>query len=676
MKQLSLAGYLAENPLTDDELRAGHALRVVTCLRSGEGAFEDGPKSHSWLVLSCARGKRPAKPGCEAIAGESRRVRGVAHVPMELMGTHSVTVGEAGGPVTWQAWEYVATTPLTQGRLLFHAGGRFAFVGGEELRRSISAYGDLIANASVDPSYPDWLKRQRSLRAMDEAPQDGPLMSIVLPAYKTPPALLGEALQSVLDQTYQNWELVVVNASPDDEGVREALGKVDDPRVRVLEQDNDGIVGNTNRGIAEATGDYVCFLDHDDTLEADALAQYARAIADSAGEAGLLYCDEDNIDEDGTPQLPLLKPDYNPDLLLDDNYMVHWLCVRRDFLDATDRSEARMEGAQDYDLALSAIDAGARVVHVPYVLYHWRITGGSSAKDPLSKPYAQDAGAEAIRAHLARRGLGGSVSRGEHFFTYRVTLDDPSPWPSLAVVGKNGVSRVTKDALHAYARNTGASVWVVDRGVEGPGYVQRLLGERNGDLVLFVSNQVDLAVDDLKSLVRLFQREEVFAASPRVNRADGLIDYAGIKVHPDGTLGHRFRLLPKGDGGYVGRTERPYDCVALDAECCLVRSSALEELGMSDVFLTMRYALADCCARARDLGLVNVYYPYATATLNVPRQMMWDEGARAEHDRAFFMGMHGELQDGDPTQNPSFDPWNLYGSLDWGGGAGGSWSRA
>lgn len=94
---------------------------------------------------------------------------------------------------------------------------------------------------------------------------------------------------------------------------------------------------------------------------------------------------------------------------------------------------------------------------------------------------------------------------------------------------------------------------------------------------------------------------------------------------------------------------------------------------MGDVFLTMRYALADCCARARDLGLVNVYYPYATAELNAPRQMMWDEGARAEHDRAFFMGMHGELEDGDPTQNPSFDPWNLYGSLDWGGG---SWSRA
>lgn len=647
MGGLTLDGYFAGRPLTDGELRSGRALRLAACLRSGEGRFEDGPVSHLWVVLSCARApRRPLRPRCVALPRE-RGLAGARPVPLERLAAHEA---ELAPGERWVVEEHVACIPDDVPRFLVVAGRLHVAVGWQAHHELLAAYDELIANASVDPRYPEWLARRREERLALPVPQAGPLMSVVTPAYRTPARLLREAVSSVCAQTYGNWELVLVNASPDDDAMRAVLAEFDDPRVRVVEaKKNLGIVGNTNLGIARCRGDYVCFFDHDDALEPHALAELVRAMGESGGRPALLYCDEDNIDDEGVPSLPLIKPDLNEDLLLSNDYVLHLLTVRRDLLARVGLSGPEVEGAQDYDLTLRVLELGGPVVHVPEVLYHWRITSGSSAADPASKEYAQEAGARAIEGHLRRTGARAEVRRGWAYFTYETTFSVPDPAPSVGVACDGGPSPATARALREYARAHGTG--------EAPA------GEC--DLVLRVTPDHDLDLASLELLVGYASRPGTLCAAPRVVRADGLLDYAGMVVRPDGSLGRLLGLVPEADGGYVGRAQRPYDALVANPECCLVDRRALARLGLADGFATPGYALAEAMVRARGEGLSCVFLPYATARLRAPRALMGHPGADERADAARLLALHPGLAAGDPSHSPRLDPWSGYYRLAW-----------
>lgn len=661
MRGWDLPGYFAERPLTEGELVRGRALRVAGCLRSGEGVFEDGPVSHVWVVLSCAReGRVPARPSCLALAGGGRLVRGVRLVRPSQVVRHDIELARGGA---WVIDEYAFCVSDGLPRLVVTAGAMRALVGRALRDEMLRDYEERIANASVDPDYPEWLSLRRSALLSLPVPTSDLRMSVVTPAYRTPSRLLREMLRSVVAQTYRNWELVLVNASPDDESMREALGEFDDPRIKVVETpENLGIVGNTNLGISRCTGDYVSFLDHDDLLEACALSELVRAVEREGGDVGLLYCDEDNVDERGVPTLPLLKPGHNPDLLLSNDYVLHWLTVRRDLLAQVAPSAGEVEGAQDYDLTFKVLELGVRAVRVPHVLYHWRICGGSSAADPASKSYAQDAGTRAIEGHFRRAGLPARVSRGSAYFTYRTVFSVPDPAPDVAVVCPGAPSEATSATLEAYARQWGASVATVRSSEAGD--LSRLAREASG-LLLFVTPAHDLDLASLEGLMGLFSRDDVFAAAPRVVRTDGLFDYAGMVVRPDGTLARLLRCLPEADGGYVGRAQRPYDACAVNPECCLVRADALGRLGLKGGFSSTGYTLVEAFSRAYAAGLRNVFYPYATAALNEPRPFFEGPADDLAGDPERLVSLFPELAQGDPSHNPNFDPWGEYYALDW-----------
>ena len=665
MRDLTASTPFENRPLTSRERSRGRALRVAGCVRSDEGVFEDGPMSHLWVVLSCVReegekveGGKPARPRCVTLSRASGPGL-LKHPPMVFLARHRIILDDEA----WLADEYAACVPDGRGPLLFTAGGCRSYVGVRERSAYVGAYGERIANASVDPGYPAWLERRRAELLARSVPEAGPLMSIVTPVFRTPPRLLREMLSSVLAQTYGNWELVVVNASPEDEGVRAVLAETRDPRIKVVDvPENLGIVGNTNFGVTHATGDYVSFLDHDDTVEPYALAELVRAIGETSGCAGLLWCDEDNIDEEGTPSLPLLKPGANEDFLLSNNYVIHWLTVRRDLLARVEPSGPEVEGAQDYDLTFKALELGEPAVRVPEVLYHWRICAGSSAADPASKAYAQDAGARAIEAHLARTGSQGRVERGRAYFTYRATFPVPDPAPSIRVVCVGETCEKTADALGEYARRHGARVSFAATGEEVD--LRSLASCEDLLLVITPDHALDLA--SLELLVGQVFQPGVFSAAPRVLRADGLLDYAGMVVRPGGSLGHLLRYLPQDDGGYVGRAQRPYDALAVNPECCLVDARVLAGLPLTGGFETAGFFLAEAFARAYGRGLRNVYLPYATATLGSPRSLLGEDPTSAEcRDAARLLGLFPELAAGDPSHSPNFDPWNGYYRLRW-----------
>ncbi len=653
----SLMGLFAEQPLSDDERRHGRALRVALCLRSAEGAFEKGPVSHLWVILSARRApKRPGRPALRALYGDKRRPERIQNVRGELLGTHEITLDGEG----WSVAEYSFCVSDEAGRILVTMGTDYLKIDRAGRKEILGTYDGLVANASVDPDYPEWLERRRARGLAKGAPESGPLMSIVTPAYKTPPDLLRKMVQSVLDQTYGCWELVIVNASPEDEGMRAVLEEFDDKRIFVVEcPQNLGIVGNTNLGIGHATGDYVSFFDHDDVVEPHALAELVRAIESCDERPGLLYCDEDNVDEEDRPFLPLIKPGANPDFLLSNNYVIHWLTVRSDLLAKVEPSGPEVEGAQDYDLTLKIMETGAEVVRVPEVLYHWRIHSGSTAGDPASKEYAQGAGSRAIEAHLGRTGVSASVGRGPAYFTYRVDFDLPDPAPALDVVGE--VSGATREALARYTDELHAEVRFLGAVGEGAFDPSTLTGT-----TLLVTGEHDLDFASLRVLVACAEQAGVFSASPRVVRQDGLLDFAGCIVRPDGSLGRLLRYLPESDGGYVGRAQRPYDMLVAHAECCVVSSAGAAAVRAGGGFETMRHAVAAASACAWEDGMRNVFLPYATSRLNAARPFMDDEPTPVEaRDRERLLGLIPELLRGDPTHSPSFDPWSEYYRLNW-----------
>lgn len=638
---ITINSVLAKEPLTEAEIKNGTALRLARCVRSAEGEFSEGPRSYYWDVLrfQAKEHQSPSKLTCLAFRGEGRLPTGIRKVPPTKLATHEVKIDST----SWSVDEYSLLLSANEHRMLVKCGKDSLFIGGGLQGAAIREYGEIISNASVDEKYPAWLQKRREVLSSKPAPSDGPLMSIVTPAYNTPPAFLRKMIDSILSQSYGNWELVIVNASPDDKDMRRVFNEYADPRIKVIETpENLGITGNTNLGIAHCTGDYVSFYDHDDTIESYALAEYVRRINNSDVKPGLLYCDEDNIDENDVPSLPLLKPDYNEDFLLSNDYILHWLTVRRDLLKKVELSGKDVEGAQDYDMTFKIIELGQPVIHIPEVLYHWRIHSGSTAGDPAQKTYTQNAGTRAIKNHLVRLGVEGDVMRGRAFFTYVASFEAPSPLPAIDVFCDGDPNGTTQDTLNAY--NAAAIADSTD-------------GKR---LALWITPGHRLELNDLLTMVQHVTRNGVFSVSPRVIRADGLFDYANSIVAPDGTVTKLLTLLPSQDGGYVGRSERPMDAVVGNPECCLVRMDVAADLGIEHG-ISDNKSMLDAFATAWSAGKRNLYMPYATAYLSTPRTLLDEERRLGVHPYVSSASQEHAFRD--PSSNPAFNPYDAYYKL-------------
>lgn len=638
---ITISSVLAKEPLTETEIKNGTALRLARCARSAEGKFSEGPRSYYWDVLRFQANEYPppSKLTCLAFRGEGRLPTGIRKVTPTKLATHEVRIDSA----SWSVDEYSLLLSTNEHRMLVKCGKDSLIIGGGRQAAAIREYGEIISNASVDKNYPAWLQKRREALSSKPAPSDGPLMSIVTPAYKTPPTFLRKMIDSIISQSYGNWELVIVNASPDDEDMQRVFNEYADRRIKVIETpENLGITGNTNLGLAHCTGDYVSFYDHDDTVEPYALAEYVRRINGSDVKPGLLYCDEDNIDENDVPSLPLLKPDYNEDFLLSNNYIIHWLTVRHDLLKKIELSGKDVEGAQDYDMTFKIAELNQPIVHIPEVLYHWRIHSGSTAGNPAQKSYAQDAGAKAIQDHLSRLGMEGEVARGKAFFTYVASFKPSSPLPKINVFCDGTPADITQTALRAYNDTAAADD----------------IGSKR--LALIITPDHCLELDDLLTLARHALRNDVFSVSPRVIRVDGLFDYANSIVAPNGTVTKLLTLLPSQDGGYVGRSERPMGAVVGNPECCLVRMDVAADLeighGISDI-----KSMLDAFVTAWSAGKRNLYMPYATAYLRTPRTLLDEEGRLGIHPYVSSASQGHAFRD--PSSNPAFNPYDAYYKL-------------
>lgn len=526
-----------------------------------------------------------------------------------------------------------------------------------------------------------------------------PLISIAVPAYQTPVEFLRQMIESLIVQTYSNWELCIVNASPDNEEMQKVLAEYSagDSRVRFCNlKENLGIAENTNRAFAMTKGEFVGLLDHDDLLAPNALYEIVKILQDHP-QADALYTDEDKVTTELDEHFqPHLKPDFNLDLLRSNNYICHFFVVRKSIVEKAGGFRKEFDGAQDYDFIFRCTENAGEVLHVPEILYHWRTHKASTADNPASKMYAFEAGKRAIEAHLERTGTKGEVSHTQDLGFYRVKYPVQGK-PLVSVIIPNKDEKETlQTCLEMLEKNTGYQnfeIIIVENNSttdEIFRYYKELSGNRKihllrwgkefnysainnfavahakGEYLLFLNNDVkSINPDWLEEMLGVCQRPEVGGVGAKLIYPDNTIQHAGCVIGMGGIAGHMFVDMPADRTGYLHKASLLQDMSAVTAACLLMKKEVFEQAGGFTEELAVAFNDVDLCLKVRKNGYLIVYDPYVklyhmeskTRGAEDSKEKVRRFQTEIEYMRCHWIDI---LKNGDPcyNKNLSLTKWN------------------
>ena len=482
------------------------------------------------------------------------------------------------------------------------------------------------------------LERQRKKKW-----KNPPLISVAVPAYRTPPGFLEQMILSVKEQTYPHWELCIVNASRGEDGMEQVLGRYagGDERIRVKNlEENLGIAGNTNEALEMARGEFVGLLDHDDLLAPQALFRIAEALT-ADPQADAVYTDEDKVTTDLSEHFqPHFKPDFNLDLLRSNNYITHFFVVRTRLAREAGGFRKEFDGAQDYDFIFRCTEGAKKVLHVPEVLYHWRTHKASTADNPASKMYAFEAGKRAIEAHLARCGQEGTVSLRKDLGFYRVEYPvQGEPLVSILIPNRDQKETLEKCLNSIWEKSTynNYEILIVENNSSSPeifDYYREIekrpgvriltwkegfnysainnFGEKSaaGDYLLFLNNDVEVINPRwIEELLGNCQRKEVGIVGAKLYYPDDTIQHAGTVIGIGGIAGHAFLNMPRSRTGYLHKASLQMDLSAVTAACMMMKRQVFKQLGGFEERLSVAFNDVDLCLRTVQVGYLVVYNP-------------------------------------------------------------------
>lgn len=452
--------------------------------------------------------------------------------------------------------------------------------------------------------------------------EEAPLLSIVVPLYRTRPAYLSALIASVKASSYEKWELCLADGSgfaENDEGYGKILRQLMKPaladvRIRYKRlTENLGIAGNTNAALSMARGEWVLFADHDDMITNDALAEVALAAAKHP-RAELIYSDEDKIHAGGGSGYdPHLKPDFDPALLESVNYISHLTAVRQSLLSRIGGLDGSFDGAQDYDFILRAAEEAEEIVHIDRVLYHWRCHRESTAKGLSAKAYAVDAGKRALAAHFQRLygALPVQIRDGFSAGNYRVYFPVPEN-TELTILLWTGAdlkrAERQKEALLREAHDGWDVCCVRDTELDAAARAAK------GAYLLFLCADAQISGDDIRTLLGLVACKHAGAAGCMLTDDHGTIISAGQILDEAGMPFDAFSGYPQMEVGYMGRGAMMRSVSALPIHCLLI-SKKLYERTEAPLREAMELWGAALCAQVRALGENIVCVPYAHAQL-------------------------------------------------------------
>lgn len=497
----------------------------------------------------------------------------------------------------------------------------------------------------------DFLPSEEELaRQREEHLSYAPLVSIVVPAYETCENFLCELLNSLLAQTYQDWELCLADGSKTDiveETARRYRKR--DKRIHYKRlKKNGGISENTNAGFTMAKGAYVALMDHDDVLPPNALYEMVKCLNEYPAEQralAMIYSDEDKINSDGSVHSrPHFKPDFNPEFLRRNNYFCHFLLFSRELLEKTGGLLPDYDGAQDYDFVLRCVEAGAVVRHVPKILYHWRIHEGSTAGNSGDKEYAFDNGCRAIEGHLGRIGDVGTARVTPNLGVYKVTYQLKGTYRVTAAVfskeAMNHLKKKTKDFL------SGGGWQIKMEYILAESLDKGILKKARGDYILILRDQVTVPGDVVKNLLSVCAVKRNGIVGSKVLNSHGRVVSNGYLYDKKGNLIPSLSGLPGEFKGYFLHGVIPKNVSAVSFDCVMIKRRAWE-LVKEDSCFTGEYYGADLSFSFREAGFYTVVTPEAA----VRKKGNTDFKPDPEERKRFFGKWKKSLLVPDPCYN-------------------------
>ena len=502
-----------------------------------------------------------------------------------------------------------------------------------------------LGNSVAQSEYQQWFQRHRAstqhlqrMRVEARSFVSQPLISILTPVFDTPVPWLREAVDSVLTQVYENWELLLIDDGSTATDLVGALAGVAarDRRIRLVRlESHQGISAALNKGLDLANGEWVTFLDHDDVLEPDALFQNVRLLQENPG-VDLIYSDEDKLTEAGFDS-PILKPDWSPDFFLSCNYLCHMIFLRRDLVREVGGFQPQFDGSQDYDLLLRVSERTNRIHHIPRVLYHWRRSENSSASDVRQKPGQLEASWRAIEAHLKRQGEQAHVAVDwrTHAFYVRRELSEAKKisviiptfrGPELlercveSVVSRTSypnyeiviVQMGERDKIARAATDFSHRVLYLADAVNDSAAKNYAVAHTDSPWILFLGDNVEaIGPDWLTIMAEHVQRPETGAVGPRLINPGGTIEHAGLVLGVNGIAQSAFRGFPEEHPGVNRQLQMTRNYSAVAGACLLMRREVFQQIAGFDEKLSGALAGVDLCLKIRRAGYRIVYTPLA-----------------------------------------------------------------
>ena len=523
-------------------------------------------------------------------------------------------------------------------RCLHENGWRYTW---EKVKRKIKNQQDFAAVAKKPLFTERELAEQRNHRFEREIK-----FSIVVPLFNTPEKFLREMIQSVIDQTYSDWELCMADGSDaqhsDVERICRQYTKKDSRiKYKKLEK-NLGISGNTNACLEMATGDYIGLFDHDDLLHPAALYEVMRAICEQG--ADFIYTDENTFHN--SPQdayCPHFKPDFSPDTLRSYNYICHFVVFRHELMNDAGKFRSEFDGSQDYDMVLRLTEKAKKIVHIPEILYYWRAHQNSVASDISAKPYTLNAAKKALTEHLEREHLDGEVMDSaipstykiqyaikknskvsivipnmDHIEVLRTCIDsilDKTTYENyeIIIIENNSKNEETFSYYRELEKNSCVKIvnWIGKfnySAINNFGVQQAVTGE----YIILLNNDIEVITPDwIEQMLMFAQRTDVGAVGAMLYYPDETIQHAGVILGVGGVAGHSHKNFNRGSYGYMSRATIVQNLSAVTFACVMIPRNVWDEVGGLDESFAVAFNDVDMCMRIRKAGYLIVWTPYA-----------------------------------------------------------------
>lgn len=472
-----------------------------------------------------------------------------------------------------------------------------------------------------------------------------PKISVILPTYNVSRKLLSECLDSILNQTYNNFEICIADDNSSNEETITTLKEYSkkDKRIKVTFRKKNGMISEaSNTAISSSTGEFIMLIDNDDTINKDAMYYMVEAL-NSNRNLDFIYSDEDKLDYQGIRLEPNFKPDYSPDTLMAVNYICHLTLIRKSLVDKVGRFRKEYDGSQDYDLFLRVLEQTKNVAHIDKILYHWRMSATSTAGYLGNKDYTNDASIKALEDALKRRNIKGTVYPNPYVSTYLIDYKHDNPLVSIIIPTRNYGQLVKKcvDSIYQKCTYKNFEIILVDNNSDDEAsinifkdyekkydnfkivqaccefnysYINNLgVKKSNGEYILLLNNDTEVTDGSfLNKMVGYASQEHVGCVGIKLLYPDNKVQHAGVVLGYGGVAGHIYVTADKSDCGLMGRLVMPFDYSAVTAACLLVSRKKWDLVKGLDEKLTVALNDVDFNLKLLDKGYYNVCLSYVT----------------------------------------------------------------